>query len=83
MPENWLITGTWRAGNHDGTRRRMLTKVTASPAPTSTRPAIPTQSVGATASTAWPSAPSTAPPAITRRGPIRSTSTPAGICSAA
>ena len=64
-------------------RRRTLTKVTASPAPTSIRPTTASQNGAASASTTCPTATSTAPPAITRRGPTRSTSTPAGTCSAA
>ncbi len=61
----------------------MLTNVTASPAPASSRPHTATGNDGASASTACPTATSTAPPAMSRRAPKRSTSTPAGICSAA
>ena len=79
----WVITGTRRGGSQAVTSRSMLMKVTASPAPTSTRPTRASGTFGLTASSVCPSAMKAAPVAIRMRGPNRSSSSPAGTCSPA
>ena len=55
MPVTWVITGTRRGGSQAVTSRSMLMNVTASPAPTSTRPTRASGTFGLTASSVWPS----------------------------
>ena len=65
------------------TTESTLMKVSASPAPTSTRAATASGMVPATASSTCPAAMVNAPAATSRRAPNRSSSMPTGTCSAA
>ncbi len=83
MPVSWVTRGTRRAGNQALTSRSTLTNVIASPAPTSTRARMARLSWWDSASMTCPVAMTSAPVAMSRRGPSRSTETPTGICSPA
>ena len=82
-PVTWVRIGTRLAGNHDGISRSTLTKVIASPVPTSIRATIAPPAEVVSASSTWPPAITSAPSAIIRREPRRSTSTPTGTCMTA
>ena len=83
LPVHCEICGRIRPLNHIGSRRITEMKVIASPAPTSTRPTIAGPIVGDTATTTCPTVSSSAPSSTSRRGPIRSSAMPTGICSPA
>ena len=82
-PVTWVRIGTRLAGNHDGISRSTLTKVIASPVPTSMRATIAPPADVVRAMYTCPPAMTSAPSAIIRREPIRSTSTPTGTCMTA
>ena len=76
-------SSAWRfSGNQFWTRRRTFTNVTASPTPTSARPATATGSACARANIVSPTTIARTPRASVRRGPIRSAANPAGSCIA-
>ena len=79
-PVSWVTRGARRAGNHAGISRSTLMNVIASPAPTSTRAASPSDRLPAAAISSCPPAMSTAPATIMRREPTRSSTTPTGTC---
>jgi hypothetical protein len=66
-PVSWVISGTRRAGNQAVTTESTLMKVSASPAPTSTRAVTASGMVSATASSNCPAAMVSAPTTISRR----------------
>jgi hypothetical protein len=69
MPVSWVSSGTRAAGNQAGTRRMALAKVSASPAPRTTRAIIATPTVSVWDMITWPSAISTAPEVSVTREP--------------
>ena len=79
-PVTCVRIGTRRAGNQDGMSRRTLTKVMASPVPTSIRATIAPAGEVVRAMSTWPPAMTSAPRATILREPMRSTSTPTGTC---
>ena len=69
------------AGNHSADTLRIAMNATATPAPTSVRPAAATSHTGASANSSDPTAATSDPAASSNRGPSVSASTPTGICS--
>ena len=80
---SWVKSGARRTGNQSATTRMTLTKTMASPAPTSTRAAMPVSNEVASPKTSWPTVMSASPMRMSRREPKRSSSTPTGTCIAA
>src|SRR5689334_10000852 len=79
-PVSWVTSGARPAGNQAGISRSTLMNVIASPAPTSTRAASPSDRLLAVAISSWPPDMNTAPTTIMRREPTRSSTTPTGTC---
>jgi hypothetical protein len=69
------------AGNHTALTLRIAMNATATPTPTSVRPAAAISHVGASANASEPAAATSEPAVRIRRGPSVSASTPTGICS--
>ncbi len=82
-PVIWVTTGAWRTRNHSATSRITLTKIVASPAPSTALASTATGNDVAYANISCPSDISASPASSSTRDPYRSSSTPIGICSPA
>ena len=82
-PVSWVMSGLCRVPNHRAATRITLTKIIASPAPTSTRARTPSSKVPTTEKSSWPPVIRASPVRIIRLDPNRSSSTPTGTCRAA
>ena len=78
-----MISGLCRSPNHSATTRMTLTKIIASPAPTSIRASTPSSNVPTTANSSWPPVIRASPVRMSSLEPYRSSRTPTGTCSAA
>ena len=79
-PVSWVTSGAWRTRNQADTSRITLTKIIASPAPTTARAPTATGNEVANANTSWAAVINTSPVSSSARDPNRSSSTPVGIC---
>ncbi len=79
-PVSWATNGLRAAGNQRAAIRSTLMKVIASPQPSTARDASAGANAVENANASCPALIRATPSSSTRRGPIRSTSRPTGIC---
>ena len=80
---SWVTSGACRTRNHTVTSRITLTKIVASPAPSSARASTASGNDVAKANASCPMVIRARPLSSRTRDPYRSSSTPIGICSPA